>query len=604
MKHLELVLAHDAELEAQQEKLTALILQHHEEIARLLNVLPEIHRDALAKVLPEVNERLEHTIPELVAAEVAEARGELSGEQKKWAEDAAARLDVIRAELFAQAKQDAGTLAGITRELGAVSEAQILETLTAAVDRMTREQFSALDMENKVRAMLAAVPTPQPASFIDLYQGQYKPGTQARRGEIWTYVGNTFLCIADTTQEPRVRPGVGVVGGWELLAAAGATGADGTGGSGASLPDQTGHDGEFLKTDGSAVSWEAIPGGGDMLASNNLSDVADNTVAFANIKQDATNAASGVVVLADSNDNTAGKVVQGSDARLALAVAAEPGNANIQIHIARTDNPHAVTLAQVGAEAANANIQLHIASTSNPHAVTAAQAGAEAANANIQLHIASTSNPHGVTKAQVGLTNVTDNVQTNASILPNTAPAAGRVPVGNAGGTAYAPVAISGDATLDNVGALTIASNVVSNAKLLVMAANTFKGRKTQSTGAPEDISILELQQLCNPLPISPYTLTAVNVGENDAGKLCTLNNASAGVITVLLDNAYTTAHSNGASILYLQSGAGVYTFTPQTSGINVCSRGQALKTAGLGAMATLVKLSPNQWYLSGDITA
>ena len=45
---------------------------------------------------------------------------------------------------------------------------------------------------------------------------------------------------------------------------------------------------------------------------------------------------------------------------------------------------------------------------------------------------------------------------TNAAIVPNTAPAAGRVLVGNAGGTAYAPVAMSGDATLASTGALTL----------------------------------------------------------------------------------------------------------------------------------------------------
>lgn len=47
---------------------------------------------------------------------------------------------------------------------------------------------------------------------------------------------------------------------------------------------------------------------------------------------------------------------------------------------------------------------------------------------------------------------------TNAAIVPNTAPAAGQILVGNAGGTAYAPVAMSSDATLANTGALTLAS--------------------------------------------------------------------------------------------------------------------------------------------------
>lgn len=58
--------------------------------------------------------------------------------------------------------------------------------------------------------------------------------------------------------------------------------------------------------------------------------------------------------------------------------------------------------------------------------------------------------------AGVGLGSVTNDAQTKAAIVPNTVPAAGQVLVGNAGGTAYAPVAMSGDATLASTGALTL----------------------------------------------------------------------------------------------------------------------------------------------------
>lgn len=53
----------------------------------------------------------------------------------------------------------------------------------------------------------------------------------------------------------------------------------------------------------------------------------------------------------------------------------------------------------------------------------------------------------------------------NLAVLA-TAPAAGAVPVGNAGGTAPAYVAISGDATLASTGALTIANNAITTAKI------------------------------------------------------------------------------------------------------------------------------------------
>jgi len=61
-------------------------------------------------------------------------------------------------------------------------------------------------------------------------------------------------------------------------------------------------------------------------------------------------------------------------------------------------------------------------------------------------------------KSSIGLGNVTNNAQTQAAIVPNTAPSAGQILVGNAGGTAYAPVAASGDATLASTGAVTLAT--------------------------------------------------------------------------------------------------------------------------------------------------
>ena len=61
-----------------------------------------------------------------------------------------------------------------------------------------------------------------------------------------------------------------------------------------------------------------------------------------------------------------------------------------------------------------------------------------------------------ITASDVGLGNLTTDVQTKASVVPNTLPAAGQTLVGNAGGTAYAPVTISGDGTLASTGALTV----------------------------------------------------------------------------------------------------------------------------------------------------
>jgi hypothetical protein len=59
--------------------------------------------------------------------------------------------------------------------------------------------------------------------------------------------------------------------------------------------------------------------------------------------------------------------------------------------------------------------------------------------------------------AAVGLGSVTNNAQTQAAIVPNTAPSAGQILVGNSGGTAYAPVTMSGSCTMASTGAITCA---------------------------------------------------------------------------------------------------------------------------------------------------
>jgi hypothetical protein len=60
-----------------------------------------------------------------------------------------------------------------------------------------------------------------------------------------------------------------------------------------------------------------------------------------------------------------------------------------------------------------------------------------------------------VTTTDLSLNNVTNDAQTKASIFPNTAPAAGQIGVGNAGGTAYAPVSLTQDCTITATGVVT-----------------------------------------------------------------------------------------------------------------------------------------------------
>jgi hypothetical protein len=97
-----------------------------------------------------------------------------------------------------------------------------------------------------------------------------------------------------------------------------------------------------------------------------------------------------------------------------------------------------------------------------------------------------------VTKSDVGLGNVTNDIQTKAAVVPNTAPSAGQLLVGNAGGTAYAPVSASGDVTAASTGAVTIANDAVTYAKIQnVSAASRLLGRGADAgAGNVEELTI------------------------------------------------------------------------------------------------------------------
>ena len=77
----------------------------------------------------------------------------------------------------------------------------------------------------------------------------------------------------------------------------------------------------------------------------------------------------------------------------------------------------------------------------------------------------------------------------------------------------------TGDVT--GSGALTIANSAVTNTKMANMAANTIKARKTQSTGAPEDISISDLIAL---IKCVYHSTTAYQIQKNGTDGIGIIN--------------------------------------------------------------------------------
>jgi hypothetical protein len=115
------------------------------------------------------------------------------------------------------------------------------------------------------------------------------------------------------------------------------------------------------------------------------------------------------------------------------------------------------TVAKVNGNTPGGTCTTQFVRSINSSAVPTCATVANADLANSSITIGGTSTALGGSV----LGNVTNDAQTKAAIVPNTAPSAGQILAGNAGGTAYAPVTVSGSgatATLSSSGVLTLSA--------------------------------------------------------------------------------------------------------------------------------------------------
>lgn len=190
-------------------------------------------------------------------------------------------------------------------------------------------------------------------------------------------------------------------------------------------------------------------------------------------------------------------------------------------------------------------------------------------------------------KSSIGLSNVTNDAQTKAAVVPSTAPAAGQVLVGNAGGTAYAPVSASGDATLASTGALTLATvnaNTGAFGSATVVPIPTFdaKGRATAVSTATITPAVGNITGLGTGVA----TALAINVGT--AGAPVVLNGAGGTPSSLTLTNAtglpvagITSSTSTALGVGSLELGNASDTTLARSSAGNVTVEGNLLYRAG-----------------------
>ena len=146
-----------------------------------------------------------------------------------------------------------------------------------------------------------------------------------------------------------------------------------------------------------------------------------------------------------------------------------------------------------------------------------------------------------VSASDVGLGNVSNAAQTLASVVPNTTPASGQILVGNSGGTAYAPVGMSGDCSLTATGAITCTKSSgtsFGSAAFTASSAYDAAGAASAVLGTAETYSATQASAAVS--TAEAYTTSQLNSGSTFAHSV---SGASSSVTSLGAVTAYTTSN-------------------------------------------------------------
>lgn len=199
------------------------------------------------------------------------------------------------------------------------------------------------------------------------------------------------------------------------------------------------------------------------------------------------------------------------------------------------------------------------------------------------------------------LGSVTNDAQTKASIVPNTAPSAGQILAGNAGGTAYAPVTLSGSgatATLSSAGVLTLSAipltTLAASTSLAIGVGTIELGHATDTTIARSGagaITVEGVQVILSGAALgTPASGTLTNCTGLPIAGLTASTSTAIGVGTIELGHATDTTIA--------RSGAGAIT----VEGVQVILSGAALGTPASGTLTNCT--IPDSTTRTHDLTA
>lgn len=173
--------------------------------------------------------------------------------------------------------------------------------------------------------------------------------------------------------------------------------------------------------------------------------------------------------------------------------------------------------------------------------------------------------------------------------------------VGN-GSNVGTDVAVSGDVTLANTGAFTIANNAVTNAKAAQMGAHTVKGNNTGSTANPLDLTLAQITAELNAMVGDSGSggtkglVPAPGAGDAAAGKFLKADGTFAIPAGTGASSTLTSAH------LYVGNGSNIATDVAVTGDVTISNAG--VTAIGAGKVTNAMLATAPAMVLIQTITA